>query len=80
MDYLGEILADVMDEVVRAQNGNNRMHSLHEGLAILQEEVFELQTEVYKNPRKHPGRNSLARKEAIQVAAMAVRLIYDVLS
>jgi hypothetical protein len=73
------ILQEVAEEYARASIGNTPMHSLHEGYAVILEEMDELKTEVWKNPRKHPDRNALARKEAIQVAAMALRLLHDVL-
>lgn len=73
------LLMEIGHEFLAAQAGNLPMHSLHEGLAVIEEEVHELRMEVYKNPRKHPDRNALARKEAIQVAAMALRLLHDVL-
>lgn len=73
------ILQEVREELMRAIHSNVDMNSLHEGYAVILEEVDELKTEVWKNPRKHPDRKTLARKEAIQVAAMAIRLIRDVL-
>jgi hypothetical protein len=73
------IVVNILDEAIRAFVTNPPMHSLHEGYAILLEEMDELKTEVWKNPRKHPDRNERARKEAIQVAAMALRLLHDVL-
>ena len=73
------IFDDVREELFAAMKGNTPMASLHEGYAVLLEEVDELKAEVWKNPRKHPERREKARKEAIQVAAMAIRLIYDVL-
>jgi hypothetical protein len=75
-----DILLEVLAEVEAAERGNAPMHSLHEGYAVILEEVEELWDEVKKNPRKHPDRKAKAREEAIQVAAMAVRLIKDVLS
>ena len=74
-----ELLLDIQNEFLAALASNPPMHSLHEGLAVIEEEVHELRLEVYKTPRKHPDRNALARKEAIQVAAMALRLLHDVL-
>ena len=51
------------------------MRSPHEGLAIIQEEVFELQIEVYKqHDCRHP---SNMRHEAMQIAAMAIRFMMD---
>ena len=73
------IIEDVMVELHQAMAGAAPMHSLHEGLSVIEEEAYELMLEVYKNGRKHPNRNELARKEAIQVAAMAIRLLHDIL-
>ena len=53
------------------------MRSPHEGLAILEEEVHELRMEVYK--QHHLRGNESMRHEAIQVAAMAVRFVRDLL-
>jgi hypothetical protein len=72
-----KILSEIGIEFAGAQASNAPMHSLHEGLAVIEEEVHELRLEVYKNPRKHLDRTALARKEAIQVAAMALRLVHD---
>lgn len=77
IDKAKDVLEEILFEYRGAAAANEDMHSLHEGLSVIQEEVYELQTEVYKNPRKHPDRSKLARKEAIQVAAMALRLIVD---
>jgi NTP pyrophosphatase (non-canonical NTP hydrolase) len=46
-------------------------NSLHEGYAVLLEEVDELWDEIKKDD------GSRARTEAVQVAAMAVRLLAD---
>lgn len=84
LEPLNAQLCDIVDEVYAEANTatllHPPMHSLHEGFAVLLEEIDELKAEVWKNPRKHLERNALARKEAIQVAAMAVRIIHDVLS
>jgi hypothetical protein len=50
--------------------------SAHEGWAILREEVDELWDEVKKNPATRSNMN--LEKEAIQVAAMALRFLVDV--
>ena len=73
------VTREIQAEYLAARGAHPPLHSLHEGLAVLQEEVYELMLEVYTNPRKHPERNARARQEAIQVAAMALRLLVDVL-
>lgn len=55
----------------KAKHGPQKFNSPHEGYAVLLEEVYELWDEVRKS--KHD--KELMRKEAIQVAAMAVRFI-----
>lgn len=47
-------------------------HNAHEGYAVLLEEVDELWDEIKAN------RADTARKEAVQVAAMAVRFLLEV--
>lgn len=79
VEKLYQIGDAVWDEFHAAIRANTSMHSLHEGYAVILEELDELKTEVWKNPHKHPDRNELARKEAIQLAAMALRLLHDVL-
>jgi hypothetical protein len=70
---------DAYTEVLRAKqiHGDKPFNGIHEGYAVLLEEVDELWDEVKKNPRKYPGGSGLhrdaMRKEAIQVAAMALR-------
>lgn len=76
-DKVCSIIADIDMEFKRAVSLHPKFNSRHEGLAILQEEVFELQTEVYKNHAKNPEIKANQRKEAVQVAAMAIRFIYD---
>jgi hypothetical protein len=51
------------------------MHSLHEGYAVLLEEVDELKAHVWTNQRK---RNYVeVHKEAMQVAAMAIAIMVE---
>jgi hypothetical protein len=51
------------------------MRSAHEGFAILLEEVDELKAHVWTNQRKRDL--TAMRKEACQVAAMALRFMMD---
>ena len=72
LDVMNEIAA----EVVSAEAKWPPLNSAHEAYAVLAEEVDELWDHVKMNQK----RRDLAamRKEAIQVAAMAVRFIRDV--
>lgn len=63
---------DVRNELYRATRQHGPLASAHEGYAVILEELDELWHEI-----KHGDKKS-AHKEAIQVAAMAVRLIADV--
>jgi hypothetical protein len=70
-------LDPIIDEVLREYNSATATHgpfnSAHEGYAVLDEERDELWDEVKK--RNH---NKVAmRREAVQVAAMALRFIVD---
>jgi len=69
------ILSDVHIELTEAIVKFDTFNSFHEGYAILKEEVDELWEEI-KN--KKQSKNKI-RIEAIQVAAMAIRLIYDLI-
>ena len=51
-------------------------NTAHEGYAVLLEEVDELWAEI-KKKQGSEGRPEAIRKEAVQVAAMALRLILD---
>ena len=68
------IVAIVRAEVERATGLHGPMRSRHEGYAVLLEEVDELWDEVKK---RNPDPVAL-RKEATQVAAMAIRFVLDV--
>ena len=72
------ILDQIGAEVTRAESIYPPFASLHEGYAILQEEVEELWEEIKKSPKKRDLVK--IREEAIQVAAMATRLLYDVVT
>ena len=66
------IVGAVMTELVRAEGLYPPMRSAHEGYAVLLEEVRELEREVFW------GTADGRRREAIQVAAMAMRFLADI--
>ena len=71
-------LADEVDaELRRAQELWAPMANLHEGYAILLEEVDEFWDHVKTNEKRRD--NPAIRKELIQIAAMALRAIHDVI-
>lgn len=73
MDPIKPVMVDVMLEFNTAVNKFPRFASAHEGYAVLLEEVDELWDAVKANaPRER------LRAEAVQVAAMAIRFIHDV--
>ncbi len=69
------ILGDVKRELAEATIKFTPFSSAHEGYAVIKEEFDELWKEIKK---KHPNRHKL-REEALQVGAMAVRFVYDLL-
>lgn len=67
-------LEEVYNEIARAKAKHpGDMHNFHEGYAILLEEVDELWDEVKKS--KHD--KAKIKEEAIQVAAMALRIVTE---
>lgn len=67
-----EILKDVDFELVRALK-HGEFASAHEGYAVILEEMDELKEHVWmKQPNRDIGK---MRKEAVQIAAMAVKFI-----
>lgn len=77
MNDIRNILAAVQTEVEQAGAKWPPMNSAHEGYAVLLEEVDELWTHVKTNQKARDL--DAMRKEAIQVAAMAVRFAYDII-
>jgi glutamyl-tRNA reductase len=71
-----QALQEVNVELNRALRLHGRFASAHEGWAVIYEEVDELWDEVKKRKRsRSPAR---LRREACQVAAMAVRFMLEV--
>ncbi len=66
---------EVLREYAAARGTFGPFHSLHEALGVIREEYVELETEIFKNPRERdPG---ALRKEAVQLAAMALLLLAE---
>jgi hypothetical protein len=60
-------------ELERAQTYFDDFHTYHQGFSVLKEEVDELWKKIMD---KNPDRDEV-RREAIHVAAMAIRFIVD---
>jgi len=75
----GGIATEIMDEFDRAVAMHGGFASLHEAYAVLDEEVDELwETVRLKNDGPQGNRLFMARREAIQVAAIAMKLISQI--
>lgn len=75
--YLPGLSGLLTDELVSAVRKHNCFNSAHEGYAVILEEVEEFWEEIKKRREiRDPNR---LKGEAIQVAAMALRFIIDVI-
>ncbi len=73
-NYMADhIYGQVKQELIRAEQIHGSFHSLHEGIAVLREEYRELEDAVFWGIQR-TGRVDGIQKEAVQVAAMAIRL------
>lgn len=72
-EKLSLVLREVVKEYDRAEAKFQAINSPHEGYAVILEELDELWDEIKPNK----GRTRAARKEAIQVATMAIRYVMD---
>lgn len=71
------VLEGIRQEVLGAMGKHARFNSAHEGYAVILEELDELKAEVWK---KRAARDKARmQEEAVQVAAMAVRFVLDVI-
>lgn len=74
-DKFTKIIGDVIDEVFAASDKHGPMNSPHEGHSVIREEFEEL----WEHVKNDTGDTLQARKEAVQLAAMAIRYIYDLI-
>jgi len=72
---LNAILSEVHVEASEARMKFHSYHSMHEGYAVLLEELEELWDEIKKH-QEHRDLEAI-RKELVQVASVAVLFLYD---
>jgi hypothetical protein len=77
MDHTDALL-DIEEEFIRATNNHKPFHSPHEGYAVIKEELDELWEEVRKL-KSFDDRNSDLKKEAVQLGAMVLRFLVDLI-
>ena len=70
------VLVEVGQEVSKAESNWPAMNSAHEAYGVLMEEVRELEEHIFTNQKRRDM--AAMREEAVQVAAMAIRLIRDI--
>ena len=75
LEVAKKAILEVADEYTSASKAYPPMYSPHEGFAIILEEVVELMREVFKKQTEHDV--DAMRKEAKQIAAMAIRFMVD---
>ena len=71
------LLAEIDEEIQRAINQYPMFNSLHEGYAVLLEEVDELWDLVKIKQKYRYDSKANIHRECIQIAAMACRIIID---
>lgn len=70
-----QVWALIKDEYKNAIQTNPAFHSPHEGLAVIEDQFEDLKRQVFM-PRSRRSTDEM-RKEAVQVATMAIRFIVD---
>ena len=70
---VSEITKEVKEEIELGEERFGPFHSLHEALAILREEYLETEAAIFWEAQRKDD-IKLIRQEAIQVAAIAIRL------
>lgn len=67
------VAAAVIREIEQATRRHGPMHSPHEGHSVIREELDEL----WDHIRADTARSPAAMREAVQIAAMAIRYVVD---
>ena len=67
----------VAKEYLNSKDVFPTFNSLHEAYAVIKEELDEFWEVVKLNQQKNPNRTQEARKEAIQIAAMALGVLVE---
>ena len=68
---------EIKKELLSTTKKYGKFNSSHEGYAVILEEVDELWDEVKKKQKQYNLENQ--KKECIQIAAMAIRYIIDII-
>ena len=76
-DKIAEVMTAVENELRSAVKAHGPMKSMHEGYAVILEEMDELWEHVRLKEKLRKKKDM--REEAIQIAAMAVRFVIDLL-
>lgn len=74
-DRLDDVLEQVRRQVIKAMTKHRSMASPHEGASVIREEYEEL----WDHVKADTGQTHEAAQEALQVAAMGVRYVYDLI-
>lgn len=79
-DQVLAAFAEVAAELEQARTNHVPLNSAHEGYAVILEEVEELKSEVFwgRKTRSDEKWVQEMKKEAVQVAAMALRFLLDI--
>lgn len=71
-----DVADEVVEEVRRAEACWPPFNSAHEGYGVIMEELRELEAHIFTNQKRRDL--EAMRKEAIQLAAMAIRFVLNI--
>ena len=69
-----KVALEIREEMKRAEALHGPFHSLHEAIAVIREEYQELEQAIFGG-NKNGNNNASVRQEALQLSAMATRLL-----